>query len=203
MMMTQQQQQSAPALCLSCGVVSDYEYDTSPALSRLRDWQDRLSAFYGQYPVFWYLIRTPLLWTVLAIVSAYLEETRPFTPVFVILAVCSGVMREKLPLAPVPFNVNNTVTSRLDSYNTAARTMIFTALGIAFVGLFVVVSERLGNIALARKTDYSHVPPSYWGVETLPWVTSFLLAAPLVYFSSLAVSSRFVNPRVESFTPMN
>lgn len=191
------------ALCLTCGVITDYEYDTSPSLSRLRDWQDKLSAFYGQYPLIWYVIRTPLLWLSLAIICAFLEETRELTPVFVILAVVVGVMREKLPLAPVPFDVNNTVTSRCDSHMTAAYTLLYTAMGLAFVGVFVLLSERLGNISVAKKSGYTRFPPSYWGVEPLPWITSYLLVAPLVYFSSLALSSRFVNPRVESFTPMN
>lgn len=170
----------------------------SPALQRMRDWQDALARFWGSYPWLFHILRTPLLWFSLAVLSAYYDFSREFTCVFVLLAVLVMVAREFIPLAPTPFGVYNVVTSRSDAYATAARMIPLFLLGMAFVGIFVVISERIGNISYHAGHDFKKSTASYWGVEPLPWLTVFIIGAPLLYFSSLTVSNRFVCPKLES-----
>lgn len=187
----------SPPLCLSCGPIDDDEYRNSPALSRLREWQDKVALFWGENPWFFRLLRLPLLFFCLAILCAFYPETREYTCVFVVLSAGLMIAREYFPLAPVPFNVYNVVTSRKDTYSTAACMLPLTLLAILFVGVFVVISERAGNIAYHAQTDFMESPASYWGTEPLPWLSVFVILAPLMYFSSLTISNRFVGPRVE------
>lgn len=186
-----------PPLCLSCGAITEAEYAASPGLSRMREWREQLAAFWAAHPVFFHVLRAPLLLFSLGVACAYLPETREWTGVFVLLAVVVLLLRESLPLAPVPFNVYNTVTSREGAYWTAARMVPLFAMALAFCGVFVVLAERFGNIAFHESTDYSASAPSYWGTDAFPWLGVFALGAPFLFFCSLTLSARFVSPRVE------
>lgn len=181
-------------LCLTCGHVSDTEYIQSPALARMRVWQEKTAAFWGQYPWSFQLLRTSMLWFALAILSAYFDMTREYTPIFVLLAVLVAVSREYIPLAPTPFNVYNIITSRDDTYSTAAKMILVTLGYLVFVGVFVVLAEQAGNVAYHINTEYREPLPSYWGTQSLPWLSVVVVVVPLLYFISLTVSNAFVMP---------
>ncbi len=186
-------------LCLSCGIVNPREYIDSPGLSRLKDWQDKLSLFWGRHPYLFYFIKLSLLWFAGAVVCAYFEELRDYTTIFVLMAVLVAVSSEFVPLLPVPFNVYNVVTSRSDEYTTAVKVMALTLLSLAYFGVFVVASEQAGNVAYHANSRYEDSPVSYWGVEPLPWLTVILIAVPLMYFVSLVVSVGFVAPYLSKY----
>lgn len=179
---------------MSCGLMDQADLQASPALSRLNDWQDKMSLFWGRHPWAHNALRSGLMWLALGILSAFFEDTRAYTAIFVLLAVLVFVNKEFVPLAPIPFNLYNAVTSRNDAYSTAARGVLVTIVVIALCGLFVGLSEQLGNVALHAWTNFLDTAPTYWATQPLPWLTVVLLAAPLVYFSSLVVSSSFVTP---------
>lgn len=181
-------------LCFTCGLVDDLEYRQSPALNRMKDWQEKMALFWGEYPWIFTVLRSSGLWFAIAVLTAYFDETREYTSVFVALTVLVAVSREYIPLAPVPFNVTNTVTSRQDAYTTAARMILISLVAIAFVGVFVVFAEQTGNVAIHSKSNFMYSAPSYWSKEPLPWLTVIVLVVPLLYFMSLVVSTRFVMP---------
>lgn len=186
-------------LCLSCGIIQPQEYKDSPALSRMHDWQDKLSLFWGKHPYSFYITKLSMAWFAAAIICAYFDELREYTTIFLLFAVVTAVGNEFIPLTPVPFNVHNVVTSRADEYSTAVNMMIGTLFVIGFFGVFIVMSEQAGNVAHHAKTNYQDSPPSYWGVEPLPWLTVILVALPLAYFSSLVVSAMFVSPYINKY----
>jgi hypothetical protein len=160
----------------------------------MRDWQEKMALFWGQYPWIFHILRTSVLWFCLAVLTAYFDQTREYTSLFVLLAIIVAVSREYIPLAPTPFNVYNTVTSREDAYTTAAQMMAVTLMSLAFVGVFVVMAEQAGNVAYHTRTNFKSSAPSYWGIEPLPWLTVIIIAVPLLFFMSLIVSTRFVSP---------
>lgn len=182
-------------LCLSCGDVTPEDLRFSPALLRMRDWQEKLASFWGEHPYLFYFMRSSPLWFLLAITTAYFPDTREYTAIFVAFAVLVVTTRESYPLTPTPFNVYNVVTSRNDFYSTAAYVMILALVVLAFVGAFVYFSEQAGNVVFHLKSNYSGVSPeSFWSKGMLPWLSVMVLVLPLVYFGSLALSNKFVAP---------
>lgn len=181
-------------LCFTCGIVSDLELRQSPALNRMKDWQEKMALFWGEYPWIFTILKSSALWFSLAVLSSYFNETREYTSLFVVLTVLVSVSREFIPLAPTPFNVMNVVTSRKDAYTTAARMIGITLLSLIFVGVFVVFAEQSGNATLHSHTNFIESAPSYWSKEPLPWLSVIILVVPLLYFMSLVVSTRFVAP---------
>lgn len=191
-------------LCLSCGVVTNQDLDYSPALVRMKEWQDRLATFWGQHPYLFYLMKAAPLWLAIAVVMAYFEYTREYTVIFVSLALLTSISREVFPLTPVPFNVYNVVTSRADFYSTAARVLIVSFVGLVFVGGFIYLSEQLGNVYAHVKTDFSgESPPSYWSKEMLPWLTVIIIVFPMLYFGSLVISNSFVSAYMQKLGSRN
>ena len=186
-------------LCLSCGNVSDKEFSNSPALTRMKDWQDKMALFWGSYPYFFYILRTGLLWFALAVMAAYYEETREYTCVFVLMTLLTFIGKEFVPLAPIPFNVYNVVTSRCDEYTTAVKMSILVLFGLSFIGVFVVAAEQAGNVSIHARTTFTKSAISYWSIEPLPWLTILIIAIPLMYFTSLVVSTTFVSPYLNRY----
>ena len=181
-------------LCFTCGEINEIEYKLSPGLTRMKDWQDNLALFWGQYPWMFYLLRTTMLWFSLAVLCGYFDNTREYTSIFVLLTVLLIISSEYIPLTPIPFSVTNVVTSRKDSYTTAAITMVKSLILMFIIGMIMFIVEDLGNVAFHFRTDFTDSPLSYWSEESLPLLTVILIGCPLIYFMSLIVSTRFVLP---------
>lgn len=184
-------------LCLTCDSISNQEFAQSPALDRMRQWQDKAALFWGAHPWFFPVLRSTAFWLSLAVLTAYYPEYREFSAVFVFLTAGVLVAREFLPLAPTPFNVYNVVSSRFDCFTTAALVLLVTLLAVFAIGLYMAFVEGVGNMAYYGRYGFKERPPVYWSFESLPWVSTFLLLGPLLFFSALAVYNRFVTPRLE------
>lgn len=183
-------------LCLACGSVSEYEIGNSPALQRLRDWQDRVSLFWGQRPMLYRLLSSSLIWIALAILFAFKPDHREIVPVFVVLFTLLIVAFNWFPLTPLPIQAYTVVTSREDAYSTAAISVILVAMVIAFAGVFVITAEKTGSVVFHMKTGYDSDVPSpinFWSTSAIPWLSTFLLVAPPIYFASLIVSRKSTN----------
>jgi hypothetical protein len=179
-----------PVLCVSCGAMDSEEVARHPALSRLALWQQRLDRFWAARPLAAQTLRAapPLL--ALATLAAYFAETRVWAPQLLTLAVVAAVAAERLPLAPRPFNVYNTVTSRRDAYAEAACVGLVGALAVLAGGALLAAAERTGTAVFHREHAWAASPCSFWSAEPLPWLSAGLLAVPLLYFAALAARAK-------------
>lgn len=179
-------------LCLTCGFISEEEYNYSPALRRMSAWQDKIATFWGSHPYFFYFIRATPIWFALAVLSAFFDFSRDLTPIFLSLAILTLITREFYPLAPIPFNIYNVITSRADAYTTAGYILIASMIAIMFLGMFMALAEEMGNIRYYSMNSKNGLytgdsPPVSWSVEPLPYLSIAILILPLLYFGSLAL----------------
>lgn len=184
-------------LCLTCAPTNLSRIPSALRHSgngevRLFYWQKLLARAMGRARWLSYALSSAVVLLCLSVALAFYPITRRYACAPLLLAVLVSTLREAVPLAPVPFNVYNTVTSTFSQYATAALTSL-AALGIlAFYGMFVSFSERLGNVVFFLESGMASQPPSYMDKEHT-WLSLALVVVPLVYTSSLLVSSRFIN----------
>ena len=184
-------------LCLSCGDMQQKEVYGSLSLHRLKIWQDYISRFWGHYPYFFKVFKyLDLLLLSLGVLAAYSPEHRDLSIYFAGASIVFYMLKEHIPLDPLPFNVYNVVTSRSDQYTTAAKTMLVALLYIGFVGVILSLSEQLGNFIHNHRTDYSDPPENIWTGTYLSWITLAMFVLPTVYFIALQVSTFFVQPQI-------
>ena len=132
------------------------------------------------------LSKTATLWLRLALVLAYIPETRDYAIYPMLAAVILASLREFVPLAPVPMGTHNSVTSTWGKYTTAALAAMASLLLLAACGSLLAFTERLGNAF--TKTKHR----TYWD-HPLAWVSAAMVLVPVVYFSSLSVADRFAD----------
>jgi hypothetical protein len=174
-------------LCVTCGRVSAEELGGAPALMRMGAWQARVARWWGARPHLALLaLRAPPVLLALSLLAAYFEGWRGAAAPLLVVAVVMAVAKEALPLAPLPFNVYNVVSSRCDAYSAAARVVLAGALVLGLAGALAGAAERLGAAIRHRESGWTESPRVYWPVEPLPWLSAALLALPLLYFAALA-----------------
>ena len=184
-------------LCLSCGDMQQKEVYGTLSLDRMRLWQDYTSRFWGHYPYLFKLFKYADLFLLsLGIVAAFSTEYRDVSIYFAAASIIFYLLKEHIPLDPLPFNVYNVVTSRRDAYTTAAITMLVSFVYIGFVGVLLSISEQLGNFIHNDRTSYSDPPENIWTGKYLSWITLAMFVVPSIYFIALQVSTFFVQPQI-------
>lgn len=173
-------------LCLTCSETPAIAGCDADPLSRMERWQQLTARFWGENRTLFLASKSSMLWLALAMVLAYVPETRMYAVYPVIAAVLLMSLREFIPIAPTPFGTNNTVTSTWGAYATAAMVAAATLMLLGAVGSIVAFAERLGNAVLNKPYH------TFWD-QHVAWVTAAIVVAPTAYFAALAVSNRFVD----------
>ena len=134
-------------LCLTCKTTGAHKirenvFGRGSAQHKLYFWQKKLAVFWGRHRILFLLTGTAVIWLCIALIMAFYPILRPYTLIPLVIAVLITSLREFVPLAPLPYNVFNSVTSNYDKYSTAAMVSL-ASLGVALVyGLLIRFSEQ-------------------------------------------------------------
>lgn len=177
-------------LCLTCPEtkprLGEPAACVSDPLYRMERWQKLTAGYWGSNQFLFMASKSSVLWLPLALVLAYVPETRAYAVYPLVAAVVLASLREFIPLAPVPLGTHNTITSTWGKYATAALVVMGALLLLAACGSMLAFAERLGNAVF--QVPYHTV----WD-RPVAWTSAAMVVTPLVYLASLSVSDRFVD----------
>lgn len=177
-------------LCLTCNETPDVKQLNTTSIDpyyRMATWQLILARFWGQHKILFKLMKTSMIWFVIAITLSYIPETRNYSIYPLIISVLLITLREFIPLTPIPYGIHNTITSTSGKFTTASLITLSSLLILITLGSFLIFSEKLGNSVLKKKYKTNWDKP-------ISWITSIIVIIPIIYISSLSVSDRFVDP---------